>query len=229
MKIERGPDPAHRRIWDAIPWVVNGTATEAAQREVEAHLGQCENCREEFDRQSQLHAAIQADAWSDSGAEAGLAMLRSRIGNAHTQTPTQASPQAAPVRGFFARFGPRSILVGALATAVVVEGVGMVTLGFGLITRDEPAAHYRTLSEAQPAETRRGEIRVVLSPDLRIGELGQLLEGLQLEVVAGPNEAGAYTLAPRLAARSREDRLARLRATSGVQMAEPVAGTEADR
>ena len=58
MKIERDPDPAHRRIWDAIPWVVNGTATEAAQREVEAHLGQCENCREEFDRQSRLHGAI---------------------------------------------------------------------------------------------------------------------------------------------------------------------------
>lgn len=225
MKIERDPDPAHRRIWDAIPWVVNGTATEAAQREVEAHLGQCENCREEFDRQSRLHGAIQADAWVDTGAEAGLAMLQARIGKARTEVPAQPAAR----RGLFARFGPRSILVGALATAVVIEGVGIVTLGFGLVTRDEPAARYRTLSEAQPTETPRGEIRVVLSPELRIGELAQLLEGLQLEVVAGPNEAGAYTLAPRPAARSREDRLARLRSTAGVQMAEPVAGTEADR
>jgi anti-sigma factor RsiW len=39
---------AHRRAWDTIPWLVNGSASDAQRRAVEAHLHDCGDCREEL-------------------------------------------------------------------------------------------------------------------------------------------------------------------------------------
>jgi hypothetical protein len=214
MKSERGPDPVHRQIWEQIPWVVNGTATEAERRRIEAHLGECEDCRAEFAHQQQLHAAMQVDTAAGGDVEAGLQRFWAKVDAAPLPTPVRAS--AIP------RFNSR-FLVGGLAAAVVIEAVGLAALSAGMLGRDASAPAYRTLSEALPSAAREG-IHVVLAPEMRIGELAALLDALQLEVVAGPNEAGAYVLAPRAASRVQEDRLARLRATPGVQLAEPVAG-----
>ncbi len=222
MKIECRSESIHRRVWDAIPWLVNGTAEQALRSAADAHLEQCEDCREELSRQQRLQSAILGDAWKDSGSDAGFALLRARI-----EAVEEVSRQAAPQSGFRARRSSR-LFVGALAATVVIEGVGIALLGLGLIARDAPTAHFRTLSDAR-TDARHGEIRIVLAPELRIGELAQLLANLQLEVVGGPNEAGAYTLAPRPAARAREDRLARLRATVGVRMVEPIADAQSVR
>jgi anti-sigma factor RsiW len=213
MKNERGPDLVHRQIWEQIPWVVNGTAAASERRRIEAHLGECEDCRTEFAHQQQLHAALQVDTSVTGDAEAGLQRFWTRVDAA--PAPARASARPRPTSRF---------LVGGLAAAVVIEAVGLATLSAGMLGRDASTPVYRTLSEAQPSQSvaARGEIHVVLAPEMRIGELAALLDTLQLEVVAGPNEAGAYALTPRAASRVREDRLARLRATPGVQLAEPM-------
>ena len=48
-------DAQHRSAWEAIPWLVNGSAGDAQRRSVEAHVRDCDDCRAEgqLDRPSQ--------------------------------------------------------------------------------------------------------------------------------------------------------------------------------
>jgi len=67
-------------------------------------------------------------------------------------------------------------------------------------------------------------IRAVLAPTLTLGELQSLLAQSHLQIVAGPSDAGVYSLAPlsvRVAVAT-QPALAQLRANPGVRFAEPV-------
>jgi hypothetical protein len=64
---------------------------------------------------------------------------------------------------------------------------------------------------------------------MTIAELQQLLLDLRLQIVGGPNEAGAYALAPLAQPPSIESQLSRLRTMPGVRFAEPIATPEAAR
>jgi hypothetical protein len=114
-----------------------------------------------------------------------------------------------------------------LAAAVLVEAVGLTLLtGALLATRGAQgpqSAAYRTVTS--PAAAREGAvIRAVFARTLTVADMQTLLSESRLSIVAGPTEAGVYTLAPTVptdrtqVARS----LARLRASSGVRFAEPI-------
>jgi hypothetical protein len=64
---------------------------------------------------------------------------------------------------------------------------------------------------------------------MTMAELQQLLLDTRLQIVAGPNEAGAYALAPLAQPPSLDSQLSRLRAMPGVRFAEPIAAPEAAR
>ena len=57
-----------------------------------------------------------------------------------------------------------------------------------------------------------------------LADWNALLHSLQLQVVGGPNDVGAYTVAPATTAGKR-DTLQQLRAARGVRLAEPVTDT----
>jgi len=206
----------HRRAWDLIPWVVNGRASAEERRVVEQHLADCGDCREEHEFQQRLHTAMsrapQADAAADSAAAASLQRLWQRIDG--EESPPVVRRRAG---GSFAR---------GLLAAVLIEAVGIAALSAALWTRDSPrpvTPLYQTLSA--PAEgAAHATIRAVLAPTLTLGELQALLEQAQLQIVAGPSDAGVYSLAPLSAhvATSTEPALTQLRAHPGVRFAEPV-------
>ena len=49
----------HRLVWDAIAWVVAGTATPEQRRLVQAHLPHCAHCRDELELQRNIHRGMQ--------------------------------------------------------------------------------------------------------------------------------------------------------------------------
>ena len=211
----------HRRAWDLIPWVVNGRATDEERRTVEQHLAECGDCREEHAFQLRLHAAVsrkaqpdaQALAKAESAAAASLQRLWQRIDG-------EAEP-APVVRRFAAGGFARGLLV-----AVLIEAVGIAALSSALWTRESPragSAPYVTLSAPQPGAA-RATIRAELAPTLTLGELQTLLGQTQLQLVAGPSDAGVYSLAPLLASAADTTLpvLAQLRSHPGVRFAEPV-------
>jgi hypothetical protein len=146
--------------------------------------------------------------------DAGLKRLMRRIDQA----------EAAPAAGSVRRRGTGP-LVGWLVAAVVVEAVGLSMLGAGLLWRDAAPA-YQTLS-APAGEPGSVALRIVPAPTLRADELQALLRGLELQIVSGPNAAGAYGLALQsrdAGAQQVAAKVAALRAAPGMRLVEPVGG-----
>jgi len=211
----------HRRAWDAIPWMVNGSASDEQRRAVEAHLSDCDDCREELVRQRRLHAAMSQPPAGVPDPEPGLARLMARIDDAARPGAWAGAAGTTPPRR---RMGLGALACG-LVGAVVIEAVGIAFLAFDRRADAEP---YRTLTQAA-ATAPRATLRIVPAPTMTLAELQRLLLDLRLQVVAGPNEAGAYSLAPLAQPPSIESQLARLRATPGLRFAEPIGAPEAPR
>jgi anti-sigma factor RsiW len=229
MKNRTDFEAEHRRAWEAIPWIVNGSATDAQRQWVDEHVQACEDCRAEFARQRELQLAIAQESAPVTDADAGLQRLFQRIDHAADEAALAPADGARPRE----RRSGFSGLVYGLTFAVVVEAVGISVLGVGLLSHTDPAPVYRTLSDA-PAAGARATIRIVPAADMSIGDLQQLLHGLQLEVVAGPNESGAYALAPvaehaSVASKGLDDQVARLRAAPGMRLVEPIRTPETTR
>jgi hypothetical protein len=213
---------AHQRAWEAIPWVVNGSASAAQRRVLEAHLPGCDDCRLELARERELQAAIaNAPLPAVGPTDAGLRRLFARIDHARIdRAPDAGAAAATDANRPAARRGARSGVQRWLAAAVVVEALALVVLGIGLVVRPDPAPGYTTLSDGVAA--RGATIRIVPAPDMRIDELQRLLQSLQLEVVAGPNSVGAYELAPQTAQAARALQISTLRADPGLRLVEPI-------
>ena len=90
---------AHRRAWDLIPWIVNGSAPESERRVVQEHLEACADCRQELEFQRQLQAALTLQGPSEIDPHDSWQRLRSRIDTAARppgpQRPVLAEPASA--------------------------------------------------------------------------------------------------------------------------------------
>jgi hypothetical protein len=200
------------RAWEAMPWVLQGSATPELAQWLETHLAQCAACRAEFAQQSRLHRAMALPPEIDVDANVGLGRLLARL------DMPEPLPEPVPLR-VGARTG--SWFSRALVAVVLLQALGIGALGMKLWSADGSPA-YRTLSE-QPAPTAPGTLRVVPDATMNLADWNALLHALHLSVVDGPNDVGAYTLAP--ARTAPRDALQRLRASRGIRLAEPVSGT----
>ncbi|MBE1161917.1 zf-HC2 domain-containing protein [Dyella acidiphila] len=196
------------RAWDAMPWVLQDSATPEQREWLDQHLAHCAACRAEFAQQTRLHRAMALPADVPVDAEAGLQRLLGRL-----DTPQQ-EPQRLRVGGWLTR---------ALAAAVLLQAIGIGAMGLKLWSGGNTAA-YQTLSQAA-APVAPGAIRVVPDTSMTLADWNALLHSLQLQVVGGPNEVGAYTVAPAASAPATRDALQQLRAARGVRLAEPVTDT----
>ncbi len=202
----------HARSWALIPWLVNGRAAGDERRRALAHLQHCAACRAEWQAQQALAEAVRATEPEVSGlpaAEAGLARLMGRL---------DPVPQPRPARR------PVGRLPLALAAAVAVQSVGLVLLSLHL-ARQEPA-DYAALSQPAGAAAAAATLRIVPDGSMPLAQWHALLQTQGLVVVEGPNSAGAYGVAARRAgaasAAGDDALLARLRATPGILLAEPL-------
>lgn len=211
---------SHREIWELIPWVVNGRASEAERVRVERHVSGCTTCRQELAFQRRVSDVVASETGTGDDARAGFARLWTRI-----DAPEPATPA-------WQAHAPRALspLVRGLIAAVIVEAIGLSVLGVALLKEVPLPAPYRTLSAGTESGS-SATIRVVLAPTLTIGELQALLDHSQLQVVSGPTPAGVYSLAPRSQhdATTNAGIAARLRAQPGVRFAEPIGGAPESR
>lgn len=214
------PALSHRRIWELIPWVVNGSAGAAERQAVEEHLRDCADCRDEYAFQSRLHAGIAAEttgAGADD-AQAGLRRLLARIDADAAATTPGAEPR---------RFRPGGR---ALIAAVVVQAIGLALFAALLLQRERSEARYETLTRA-PARAIPAAIRLVPAPALTLAELQAMLAAEKLHVVESNAGGSIYGLAfdavvpPGAVAAAVE----RLRAHRGVLLAEPIAPSSTPR
>jgi hypothetical protein len=202
------------RAWEAMPWVLQNTATQEQRDWFDQHLEHCESCRAEFAQQSRLQRAMSLPSDVSVDAEAGLQRLLGRL-----DTPAPVQQEEAP------RVRTGSWFTRALVAAVLLQAIGIGALGLKLGWSGQNAS-YRTLSQAPAMTAPTGAIRVVPDTSMTLADWNTLLHSLQLQVVGGPNDVGAYTVAPMSAASQTQNTLQQLRASRGVRLAEPVNDTQ---
>lgn len=201
----------HLRVWESLPWVVNGQATPEQACLVANHLGHCEDCRAELALQQRLRSALVANEDEpQESVDSGLLRLLERIDEA-TQAQATVPPPWASRR-----------MTQALVAAVLVQAVGLGVLGLDRWRAGSGDA-YRTLAEARSVQ---GRWLVVPDATMTLAQWQALLQAQGLQVAGGPNAAGAYTLGPAAGAASQPAAatLSRLRALPQLRLAEPLAG-----
>jgi hypothetical protein len=220
-------DLSHRRTWELIPLVVNGSASAEERRLVDAHLHGCADCRDELAFQTQLQTGMTADIAAPHDPHPALRNLLERLdgdGDATAALHAEAAPRRRP---------------SLLLVAVAGQAVALAVLGGALLLHiprggGDAAVPYRTLSSPAP-NAAQGTIRFVPAPSLSLRELQTLLGETGLRIVASNADNSIYTLAPahadaadtskKSAAERKQatvDALARLRARPGVLLAEPI-------
>lgn len=170
----------HQRCWDEIPWLVNGRLAEGEQGTLRAHIETCAECREELQRQQTLHAYLHEPELPPMVAPASWNKLLARI-DAQSQAP-EVTRQAGASR-------PRRWLV----AAVWLQGIVIAGL-LGALLIPQNSGEYVTLTTASEPVA-RAAIRVVFAPATPLARVSELLREVGGEIVAGPSEAGVYTVA----------------------------------
>ncbi|PTR34913.1 hypothetical protein C8J98_101171 [Luteibacter sp. OK325] len=197
------------RAWEAMPWVLQDSAPQEQTEWLMSHLAECDGCRAEFEQQKRLRLAMSLPADVSIDPELGLRRLLARI-----DAPVLVTAPSRATGG--------SWLTRALVAAVLIQAVGLGTLGARFLAEGtaQPAA-YRTLSQ-DAAPVPAGAIHVVLDNSMKVADWNTLLRSMQLQVVGGPNDVGAYTVIPAGGAAASTKTVQRLRAAHGVRLAEPV-------
>jgi hypothetical protein len=218
----------HRKTWDQIPWIINGTLSSDDLKEAAEHLQGCSDCREELEFQRHIARSMAGTESLDVDPHLSWQQLRERIEASGSAASDVASNVAPAVPGSPQLFAP-SRWTGWLVAAMVVQAIGLGVLGTALWSRPAEVAGshgvYRTLSAAQP-EIAAPTIRVVFAADMSIAQMQALLSGAGLQVVSGPSSAGVWSLAPSgmTGHTATQSALQQLRDSTDVRFAEATAG-----
>jgi anti-sigma factor RsiW len=211
------PD-THAEAWTLLPWLVNGRISDEDREWVESHVASCEECS----REVQAQRAI-ATQMRDEPLQQGLSAQRS-FGKLWTriEASEDAMPAAEGAQSSAERRGP-SRTVRWLAAAVVVQAVGLATLG--LAAWNGGAEEFRTVTREVPAaQVGMPAVRLVFDPAMSVGAMNEVLERHDLKIVAGPNGSGIFTAVLTESGSATPEQVAEaLSSDSRVQFAQPVA------
>jgi len=225
MSAESYPRDVHAEVFELLPWWVNGTLEGREATLVEEHLRRCETCRSEAETQRSLREAMRHDGSNvEHAPQASFERLWSRIEELDRDVPRAgAAPVTPPTPA--SSFTPAHWRLAA-GVVLVVGAAGIVgTVQWRSSPPDAAAARFHTATTASDAPAGAGpRIRAVFADATTVEELATITRAAGLTVVAGPTEAGVYTLGPdrNVAAASLETALARLRDDPRVRFAEPV-------
>jgi|HubBroStandDraft_2_1064218.scaffolds.fasta_scaffold135833_2 hypothetical protein len=206
----------HDEVTALIPWYVNGSIGEQERQRLDAHLLLCANCRDALAQERYVYQGVGAEPALEYMPAASLKRLQARL-DAVDAAASAAVPQELPAgEGAGRRAMPWQ---GVMAASVAVMAIALTLLAADRWTQSRARApNYFTVTTAAPRAP--GEvIRAVFSPTITLVELQAILDAAQLRIVAGPSEAGVYSLAAS-SERSVSSSLATLRADSKVRFAE---------
>lgn len=225
------PDPdelEHTAMNELIPWYLNGTLDESARRRLDRHLPTCLRCRADLNLERAVHAKMTAQPAVEYMPVASLKRLNATLDElqAGTEHRSDVLPAAQPLKRTARKRLPLERFALAASLVLVAVGIGLVMVDRVTVDRmasrgDSESASYHTVTTARakpPHET----IRAVFDPAMTVIELQTLLDDAGLSIVAGPTEAGVYSLAP-TSTLATASSLEILRRHAGVRFAESAA------
>jgi hypothetical protein len=190
----RGPSDVHNECWELLPWLANERLSPRETARVEVHLRECAACREELAVQHQLRQAIRGHDAIVLAPQTSLQKLMQRIdqGEETDDALDAARSVAAPA--------PKSRSSTSrpqwLAVAAGVQGVAIAALLSALWWQSHEALNaprFTTQTSTQRV-THGAVIRVVFADNVALDDVNSMLRSIDAQIVAGPSEAGVYTL-----------------------------------
>lgn len=219
----------HQRVWELLPWYVNGSLAERERERVEAHLAACLRCQGEERVSRHLAGAVaRAGEVAPAPHPVQLQRMLARIEESEREERESAGRWRllAPLRSLV-QATPRPLRGALVAQAAVI----LLLVGFLAWSAWRPGAApalrpaYRTLSNPDAAPVPTARLRVMFSPQATEKEIRELLHGIHGEITAGPSPSGAYTVEVPATSDPAGVVLARLRSEPQVVVfAEPAAG-----
>ena len=211
----------HTQAWDLIPWLVNGRASAQQRDMVLTHIGTCAQCQEELGFQEQLKQGLQEPANSQFDVESNLNRFWARV-DAQGHAPLIPQTAAPDNKGDPISNTPRKRnWAAAVAAVLVIQSLGLLTLA-GQRWGQAPQASYQTFS-AQESTGAKARIRLVADPRMSIGQLRELLDRGNLQLVHTNENASILGVAPtNNLSFQQADTLALLRANPMILLAEPI-------
>jgi len=232
-----GPLGAHGECWNLLPWIANESAAAKDVARVEAHLHDCRECQEELEFQRQLRNAIRSEEAVVLAPQTSLQKLIQRIDTVADMDDDEqeGAPAAVAEPIAIARREPAR-WSRWLPIAAAVQGIAIAGLLAALWTQsqshdDLTAGRYNMLTTPTATVTRGPVIRVVFAGDVALDDMNRVLRAIDAQIIAGPSEAGVYTLGLAAGAADKsggvEKAIAQLRADDHVMFAERAVASEA--
>jgi Putative zinc-finger len=219
LNLNRLPD--HHEMSALIPWYVNSTLDERQRQRLQSHLMQCSACRADVELERRVHDSIAADTGVEYMPGPSLKRLQARLNalpGARGATDDSGIDEAVRVGPRAGSADPRKLRWTAIAASAVMIGLALGVVMIDRQLRLSAPRSYRTVTSPAP-HVPEEVIRAVFAPTITLVNLQALLDEAQLRIVAGPTEAGVYSLAP-TSDRPVPVALARLRKDPAVRFAE---------
>jgi hypothetical protein len=166
----------HAHAFELLPWLVNDTLSAAEREAVELHARTCLTCRREIREQQRLLETVRAQPLVHLSAHNAFAELSGKLdGRGYERNPA------------------RDRLYAPLLRYGVVAAVGIALVGVLLWLTPEPppsGAGYTTL--ATELTTRTAQFDLIFTERTTAAEMQALLDTIDGEIVAGPNDVGRY-------------------------------------
>jgi hypothetical protein len=206
-----GASGEHREISELIPWYLNGTLDERQRARVDAHAASCAACRGELAGERKLYQAMAAEPGVEYMPAPSLKRLQAAIDDLEAGRPAPARAVEPRASVGWKGLAAASVLVAFASVALVIAG------RFGAFGARGPS-EYHTVTSAT-ARAHDEVIRAVFAPTVTLVDLQRILAEAGLRIVAGPSEAGVYSLAA-TSRRPVSSSLALLRSHAEVRFAE---------
>ena len=203
----------HEHAMEMLPWLINDSLLGDERAAILDHAQSCVMCRRDMQSLEDLRASVKRLSSHVPIPEPDMRNINARIDKLINRQ-NWARRSISWIGEFFAS---------PWRAAYVAQSVLLVVLAAALLWPATRDTEYTMLTQA--SDLADGHyVRVVFSPDLTRSDLEELLDDLELKVVAGPSDRGVYTLASEksIAITERDAALASLLKNRSVLFAQPV-------
>lgn len=189
----------HDDCWKLLPWFVTGRLSAPDVRRIERHLEDCAACRAEIEEQRALYMHIRRDESVMLAPQASLQKLMARIDGNVPVDPSVDPPVDAvashPKTTEKSTRGQQRYRWLAIAAAVQTMAIAFLLALVWRQTADVMTApRFTTLSNPQVTTSSGATLRIVFKPETPAGQMQSLLRSVNAQIIAGPTEAGVYTV-----------------------------------
>jgi putative zinc finger protein len=165
----------HERVFELLPWLVNGSLETREREAVEEHLRTCLPCRRELKAQRRLQEVLRTQPAVHISPQTGFDDLNRQM--------------AVGPRG---RLNRQSLGPIARFASVATAGVALLAVLLWLAPTERGSDVYRTL--AAPAVASGARVDLIFVQSTTAAQMQAVLDELGGEIAAGPTDLGRYTV-----------------------------------